>query len=149
MTELEQRIQRLEDIEAIRVLKARYFHACDRKDTETIKQCFALGNINIDYGAIGQFTRREDFLEAYQDMACHDYIVDMHHGHNAQIEWISPLEAQATWDLYFHQIDNQSQTHTQLAGFYDDIYQKRNGLWVMVYSKFTVTSSSVTPMPPA
>lgn len=146
MNELEQRIQKLEDIEAIRLLKARYFHACDRKDIETIKQCFALGNINIDYGAIGQFTRREDFIEVYREMACHNHIVDMHHGHNAQIELISPLEAQGRWDLYFHQIDNQHQTQTQLAGYYDDIYQKRDGRWYLVYCKFTVTSSTVTAL---
>jgi hypothetical protein len=146
VNELEKRIQRLEDIEAIRVLKASYFHACDRKDTDTIKQCFAEGSITIDYGAIGQFTRREDFLEVYKEMACHPHIVDMHHGQNAQIEWISPDEAQAKWDLYFYQIDTHTRSNTQLAGYYDDRYQKHNGRWVMVYCKFTVTSSYVTPI---
>lgn len=143
MPDLNERIQRLEDIEAIRKLKARYLHGCDRKDSDAIKSCFADGEILIDYGAIGVFRRREDFLAVFQEMACHDHIIDMHHGQNAQIEWLSPQMASATWDLYFYQIDTHSGHHTQLAGYYEDRYEKREGQWEIVQSRFAVTSSHV------
>ena len=37
---LEQRLSRLEAIEAIKQLKARYFHACDRKESAAVRDCF-------------------------------------------------------------------------------------------------------------
>ena len=99
MQDLAQRIQRLEDIESIRQLKARYFHACDRKQIDAIRECFVEGPLLIDYGAIGRFSDREAFLAIYQEMACHAYVIDMHHGQNAQIEWQSNTDASAVWDL--------------------------------------------------
>ena len=40
---LEARVRRLEDADAIRRLKARYFTCCDRKDPEGMRDCFAPG----------------------------------------------------------------------------------------------------------
>ena len=40
---LEQRIARLEALEAIRQLKHRYLNACDLKEVESIRDCFATG----------------------------------------------------------------------------------------------------------
>ena len=49
---LEQRLARLEAIEAIRQLKARYFQACDRKDPGAVRECFLPGAIDLRYGRI-------------------------------------------------------------------------------------------------
>lgn len=144
MATLEQRIQRLEDIEAIRNLKARYFHACDHKDIKTVENCFADGEVHIDYGPIGQFSSREDFLAIYQQMACHDFIIDMHHGQNAQIEWIDENNAKASWDLYFHQINTQENILTQMAGFYQDEFVKQNGEWKISKTIYQASSTNMT-----
>lgn len=143
MDDLQQRIQRLEDIEAIRLLKAGYFHACDRKDVDSIRQCFAAGPVLIDYGAIGRFTRREDFIAVYVEKACQPQIVDMHHGHNAQINWISPGSATAVWDLFFYQIDTATTLLTQLGGHYEDRYSQHEGRWQISETRFQITSSQV------
>ncbi len=140
------RLQRMEDIEAIRHLKARYFHACDSKDVVALRSCFAAGEVLIDYGVIGRFTDREAFLDIFHKMAYHPHIIDMHHGQNAQIEWQSPSEARATWDLYFHQINQQTGTITQLGGFYEDHFIKADGHWVIAETVFKVTSTLVTRM---
>ena len=132
MNAIEQRLQRLEDIEAIRQLKARYFHACDAKDVATIRDCFGSGEIHIDYGAIGQFRAREDF------------VIDMHHGQNAQIHRESAEQASAVWDLYFFQVNMQTGMLTQLAGYYEDRYGKQNGQWVILETVFRVTSSLIS-----
>ena len=137
------RLQRLEDIDAIRQLKARYLHACDRKDIATIRECFAEGKIHIDYGAIGNFDNREDFLQAYQEKACHPHIIDIHHSHNGQIDWQSEYNASATFDLFFYQIDISSGMLIQLGGYYEDHYEKRDGQWVIVGTRFNVTSTLV------
>jgi len=144
MESLALRIQRLEDIEAIKQLKARYFHGCDRKNLDVIKGCFAQGDIKIDYGAIGCFSNREDFLAVYEQKACHAHIIDMHHGQNPQINWLSVSAASALWDLYFFQIDKQTGTCTQLAGFYEDQFRKIQDEWLIVETCFKVTSSLVT-----
>ena len=140
---LEQRIQRLEDIEAIRKLKASYFHCCDRRHIEGIRDCFAKGEILIDYGSIGVFTQRDDFIKVFQEKACHPHIVDMHHGQNAQIEWHNEHEASALWDLYFFQVDSSSSVHTQLAGYYEDAFQKVDGQWKIVKTIFNVCSTQI------
>lgn len=146
MQDLFLRIQRLEDIEALRQLKARYFHACDHKDIDTLRDCFVEGPLLIDYGAIGCFTEREAFLDIYLQMACHAHVIDMHHGQNAQIEWQSTDTATAQWDLFFHQINQQTAMLTQLGGFYQDRYIKQNGAWKIIETRFQVTSALVTQM---
>ncbi len=143
MESVELRLQRLEDIEAIRQLKARYFHACDRKDVAAIRDCFSAGAIQIDYGAIGRFSQREDFLAVYEQMACHPHIIDMHHGQNAQIQWQSATSASAVWDLYFFQANTETGVLTQLAGHYEDRYAKQDGRWVITATEFRVTSSVI------
>ena len=144
MDALLSRIQRLEDIDAIRQLKARYLHACDRKQIAAIRDCFANGKVMIDYGAIGSFDSREDFLAVYQEKACRPNIIDMHHSHNGQIEWLSTEEATGTWDLFFHQIDTETGTLIQLGGYYEDRYGRENGEWKMLETKFVVTSTQVS-----
>jgi hypothetical protein len=47
--ELEQRIARLEAVEAIKKLKAKYFFACDNKQPELVRSCFVDGDMHIDY----------------------------------------------------------------------------------------------------
>lgn len=146
LEELELQVQRLQDIEDIRQLKARYFHACDQKALGTIVECFAEGEIWIDYGVIGSFKTREAFLALFEEKACHDHIVDTHHGQNAQINWLSPSEATAVSDLYFHQIDTQAQTLTQLSGFYEDTFVNKGSGWRIQQTVFTVTSSLVSQL---
>ena len=39
--DFERRLARLEALEAIRLLKHRYLNACDLKEVETVRDCFA------------------------------------------------------------------------------------------------------------
>ena len=144
MPSLEERIQRLEDIEAIKQLKAKYLHSCDTKDIEGIRDCFSNNEIVIDYGAIGSFSDRDSFLEVFQAMACNEYTIDMHHGQNSQITWIDAKKASASWDLYFHQINTETKNLTQLSGSYSDEYEKQNDQWVIVKTVFVVSSTVVS-----
>lgn len=143
MDDLLARLQRLEDIEAIRRLKARYLHACDRKNIAALRDCFAEGEILIDYGAIGCFDNRDAFLEVYQDKACHPQVIDIHHGHNEQIDWHDTQEASALFDLFFYQIDTRSGMLVQLGGYYEDRFRKIGSEWKIVATRFIVTSTLV------
>lgn len=140
----EQRLQQLEDIEAIKKLKARYFHACDRKQVDVIRECFVEGDCVIDYGAVGVFKNREAFIELFSDKACHEHIIDTHHGQNPQISIMSDSVAVACWDLFFHQINTEANTLTQLSGYYEDRFVKTAAGWRIHTTKFNATSTLVS-----
>lgn len=143
MSDISTRITRLEDIESIKQLKASYFHACDRKDIQGIRSCFAAGDIVINYGAIGNFNNREQLIEIFEEMAIKAGVIDAHHGQNPRIEWHTETAASGIWDLYFYQVNPGAQTVTQLTGYYHDKYQKQNGVWQIIETVFTVSSSVV------
>lgn len=143
---LQMQIQRLEDIEEIRKLKAAYFHACDQKSIGSIAECFVEDELWIDYGVVGTYNTREAFILMFESAACHDHIIDTHHGQNAQISWQSPFKSTAISDLYFQQINTQEQTLTQLSGFYEDIFVNNGDGWKIKETVFTVTSSLVSKL---
>jgi hypothetical protein len=141
MDDVQKRLQRLEDAEAIRSLKARYFASCDRKDPKGMRACFADGAVHIDYGAVGTFTRADDLVKVFTDIGCHDYMVEMHHGMNPQIQVVDDTTAKGTWSLHYFLINTQTKGLTQLAGYYEDEYKKAGGAWKISKTKFTVTST--------
>ncbi len=141
MASPEQRIQALEDAEAIRSLKARYLFACDRKDPKTMRACFADGEVHIDYGAIGTFDNADTLVGLYAQIACHDYMVEMHHGANPQIEVLDASRARGTWSLHYFLINTQVKSITQLAGYYEDEYVKTAAGWKISSTRFVATST--------
>jgi hypothetical protein len=149
--DLAARLRALEDLEAIRRLKARYFLACDRKDPAAMRDCFCSGEVLIDYGPVGTFGRREQLVEVFERLACHAHIVEMHHGANPCIEIVDAQRARGTWALHYQQIDTQAQRLTQLGGLYDDAYRKDDdGAWRIERTRFVVGSTLVLdlPLPP-
>jgi hypothetical protein len=140
---LEQRLSRLEAIEAIKQLKARYFHACDRKELETVRECFSPGKIDLRYGRIGNFSDREQMLTVFAELACQPHIVEMHHGQNPRIEIQDEENATGNWGIYYYLIDTRRQTTTQLAGYYEDAYLRRQDQWCITRSYYHVTSTQI------
>ncbi|MCR9105901.1 MAG: nuclear transport factor 2 family protein [Gammaproteobacteria bacterium] len=140
---IEQRLARLEAIEAIKQLKHRYFHACDTKQTDRVRDCFAEGVIDLRYGRIGEFSDRQQMLAVFTELACQDHIIEMHHGQNPQIELLGEDRATGIWGLYYYMIDTRRNTATQLAGFYEDEYAFVDGQWRIVKSHYEVTSTQI------
>jgi hypothetical protein len=133
--ELRRRVQRLEDLEAIRRLKARYLNACDAQDPEAAKQCFAEGEVLIDMGHVGVFRDREDFARLYRAAGCQPFILDMHHGANAEIEFSDDTHAQALWALEYRNINTQDKTVTFVSLVYHDAYARVGGEWKITASR--------------
>ena len=133
---LEQRIARIEALEAIRQLKHRYLNACDLKEVETIRDCFAAGEIQIDYGPIGCFSDRDRFVDLYQRLACHERVKDLHQGSNPEIELISEDTATGRWGLFYFNLDGETGATLQLGGVYYDRYRCIDGQWKIVATRF-------------
>jgi hypothetical protein len=138
---IEARLRRLEDIEEIRALKSRYFYACDRKDPAGMRACFKDGTVHIDYGAVGTFDNADALAKVFQQIGCHDHMVEMHHGMNPQIEVLDAARARGTWSLHYFLINTQTKGLTQLAGWYEDEYRKVDGAWKISRTKFNPSST--------
>lgn len=132
---LEQRIARLEALEAIRQLKHRYLNACDLKDVEAIRDCFATGPIRIDFEAVGHFDERDTFVALYQSLACHPRVRDSHHGANPEIELTSDDTARGRWSLCYFNLDAETGLTRRLGVIYDDEYRCIAGAWKIVATR--------------
>ncbi|RQS76924.1 nuclear transport factor 2 family protein [Burkholderia sp. Bp8963] len=139
--QLETRLRRLEDADAIRRLKARYFTSCDRKDPQRMRDCFAPGAVHIDYGRIGVFEHRDALVDVFERLGCHPHIVEMHHGVNPDITVLDDTHARGTWGLHYQMIDTNAHTLTQLGAYYDDEYRKVDGEWKIAATRCVVTST--------
>lgn len=133
---LNRRIARLEAIEAIKQLKARYLTACDRRQIEVVRDCFCADDIIIDYGPVGSFNHRDQLLTVFEKMACNDHVFDIHLGANPQISILDDNHAEGSWGLYFFQIDTASNKLMQVAGYYEDKYRRVGGHWKIAETRF-------------
>ena len=143
ISRIEARLQALEDAEAIRALKARYLFCCDRKDPAGMRACCADGTVDIDYGAVGRFDNADALVKVYTEIGCHDYMVEMHHGVNPQVEVTNAEQARGTWSLHYCLINTRDGTVTQLGGYYEDQYRKIGGAWKISATRFVATSTLV------
>jgi hypothetical protein len=135
LEDLRRRVQRLEDTEAIRRLKARYLNACDSQDPESAKNCFAEGEVVIDMGHVGVFRDREAFAEIYRTFGCQPFVLDMHHGANPEIEFSDDEHAKALWALEYRNFNTQAQSVTFVSLIYHDEYVKQRGQWKIAKSR--------------
>jgi hypothetical protein len=127
---LYQRIQRLEDIEAIRRLKARYLNACDQQDPPAVRACFADDDkVSIEVAHLGTYESASGFCTMFQQAACHPFVLDKHQGGNAEIDIIDDTHAKALWCLDYRCINTRDETLTMLSLLYHDEYEKIGGAW--------------------
>ncbi|MBM4214190.1 MAG: nuclear transport factor 2 family protein [Gammaproteobacteria bacterium] len=140
MMGLEDRLQKLEDDRAIRDLKARYLRACDMKDPETVRDTLLPDKAVIAYDGFPAFDNRDDFVAIYAQMGCVPGVFDIHHGANGIISFASPERAMGKWSLYFHNINLNLNTVTQMGVEYDDVYVKRDGRWWIAETRTKRTS---------
>lgn len=138
--EIEERLQKLEDDRAVRDLKARYLRACDTKDPETVRDCLAAGGAVIAYDGFPAFDNRDDFVAIYAQMGCAPGIFDIHHGANGIVSFESQTRATGKWSLYFHNINLEARTLTQMGVEYDDVYVKADGRWWIAETRTRRTS---------
>lgn len=140
MLNLEQRVAQLEALEAIRQLKHRYLNACDLKEVETIRDCFASGPVLIDYEAVGRFEDRDSFVDLYASLACQPQVRDSHHGANPEIELIDDEHARGRWALGYFNLDAETGVTRRLGLVYDDEYRRIGGVWKIVQTRSCILS---------
>ena len=126
LAELEARIRVLEDIEAIKKLKHKYWNSLDKLQWDAVIDCFSQDGA-VDYGHDIKLEGKKALVEQLKDKLREH--VGVHQGHHPVIELISDTAATGTWELFVYEFFNKKATNIRLAGFYDDEYVKEDGEW--------------------
>lgn len=132
------RLQRLEDIEAIRQLKYRYFRAIDTADTRTLADCIT-DDISVDYaGGTYRWTisGKREFVTAIA-AGFHNRAIASHNGHHPEIDITSPTTATGLWYLADSFTHLDQLVVTAGTALYRDTYVKQNGFWLIRTSSYT------------
>ncbi len=137
----------MDDLEAIRQLKARYFRTMDTKDWAAMRRVFT-DDVVIDTTASGGsvVTGGDAFLE-FLAQALGD-VVTVHHGHMPEIAVTSPTTATGVWameDLLWW----PNGTHLHGWGHYHETYRKVGGEWRIASSTLTRLHTEMTGPAPA
>lgn len=127
-TELEQRIQRLEDIEAIRCLQAKYQRCLDTRDFDGLAECLA-PDVTTSYdGGKMSYQGREQAIGFLRKVMTSN-LPSSHLIHGGEIEISGSNDATAKWYLEDHLLHRKLFVKLHGAAIYDVRYVKSDGIW--------------------
>jgi hypothetical protein len=136
----------VDDIEALKQLKARYCRTMDTKDWAAMRQVFT-DDVTMDTVASGGsvMTGADDFLtflvEAIGD------VITVHQCHTPEIELTSATTAVGIWAMEdMLRFPDGSELHGY--GHYHETYVTQNGGWRISSSTLTRLRMDFTPAPP-
>jgi hypothetical protein len=117
----------MNDHEALRALKARYFRLMDTKDWSGFRALF-FDDVMIDLSGSGGevITGADDFL-TFLTARIGDALT-IHHGHSPEIDLLSETTAQGIWALEDRLIWPDG-TRVHGFGHYHETYAKIDGEW--------------------
>jgi uncharacterized protein (TIGR02246 family) len=133
----------VDDIEAIRQLKARYFRTMDTKDWEGMRRVFT-DDVIVDTSAAGGSTVRgaDEFMDFLEDAL--NGAVTVHHGHMPEIDLTSPTTATGIWALNDVVIWPNGM-RLNGYGHYHETYEKVGDEWLIKSSNLTRLHTDLNP----
>ena len=125
----------MDDMEAIKQLKARYFRTMDTKDWETMRQVFTDDVLMDTTDSGGDIVAGADrFLAFLREVL--DAVVTVHHGHTPEIELTSASSATGIWAMEdMLRWPDGRELHGY--GHYHETYEKGDGVWRIKSSTLT------------
>ena len=140
-TELEAKVRRLEDLEAIRRLKHLYAQYCDDGyDAPRLVELF-LENAVWDGGMLGRFEGVEAIRKFFQ--SCAKVVPFAIHKVTNEIIDVDGDRATGRWYLWEPLVFAKGDQAMWLAGRYDDVYRRVNGAWL--FETVTVEVRMLSP----
>ena len=125
----------MDDMEAIKQLKARYFRTMDTKDWETMRQVFTDDVLMDTTDSGGDIVEGADRFLAFLREAL-DAVVTVHHGHTPEIELTSASSATGIWAMEdMLRWPDGRELHGY--GHYHETYEKGDGVWRIKSSTLT------------
>lgn len=122
---------KLDEIEAIKQLKYRYFRALDCKRWDDLGETLSEDATAAYDSGRYSFQGRDAILQFLRDALGSPRIISMHNGHHPEIELTSESTARGTWYLQDMVIFRDANMVLHGAGFYGDEYVKREGAWTI------------------
>jgi uncharacterized protein (TIGR02246 family) len=132
----------LDDIEAIKQLKARYFRTMDTKDWDGMREVFTDDVVIDTTGAGGGVISGADAFMAFLRDTLAD-AVTVHHGHMPEIVLSSPTTATGVWAMQDYIVWPNAM---RLVGFghYHETYEKVDEAWLIASSTLTRLHMDIT-----
>lgn len=128
LRDLEARIRVLEDIEAIKRLKYKYFRCIDKGLWDEIGDCFAEDGV-ADYVPGMPLEGRPAIAKFFNENIAPAYSMCVHQGHNPEIELTSDTTATGQWELDNFMVTAKTNMGLWIGAFYEDEYVKEKGEW--------------------
>ncbi|MGW1029113.1 nuclear transport factor 2 family protein [Streptomyces sp. NPDC002577] len=125
----------MDDIEAIKQLKARYFRTLDTKDWDGMRQVFTDDLVMDTTESGGIVTTGGDTFIAYVSDLLGD-VSTVHQGHTPEISLTSPSKATGIWALE-DRLWYPDGREVRGFGHYHETYEKAEGVWRIKTSKLT------------
>lgn len=132
---LEQELQILKDVEAIKQLKGKYFRCLDCKLWDEMAECFTEDATTSYSGGKLSFKGRDAIIKFFRETMTSS-MVSMHQGHHPEIEITSETTAKAIWAFEDYLIIRQTNMGLRGAAFYRDEYAKINGQWKIKHTGY-------------
>jgi len=125
----------MDDLEAIRRLKARYFRTMDTKDWGGMREVFTDDVVMDTSSSGGGVVEGADTFMTFLSRILAD-VITVHHGHMPEIELTGPTTARGVWAMEdFLQWPNG--TRMRGYGHYHETYEKTGGDWRIKTCKLT------------
>ncbi len=125
---LEERITRLEDIEAIRALQAKYQRCLDTRDFDGLAECFTADAVSSYGNGSMSYNGRDAVLDFLRGAMTPD-MPSSHLIHGGEIDVRDASTASAKWYLEDHLLHRKFMVKLHGAAIYDVEYVKDDGRW--------------------
>jgi uncharacterized protein (TIGR02246 family) len=131
----------VDDIEAIKQLKARYFRTMDTNDWDAMRQVFTDGLVADTSAAGGNVIEGADAFVAFLRETLAD-AVTVHQGHMPEIELTSATTANGVWAL--HDLVVWKGARLEGYGHYHETYEKADDGWRIASLTLTRLHTDIT-----
>lgn len=129
MNELEKRIQRLEDIEAIKALMGKYYRCLDLKAWDDLKTCFSPNVVTSYSDGKLCFNGPDETVGFFAKVMGPDDQISQHNGHTPEIHIIDETTAEGHWYLQDYLVIRKHNVGLRGTAIYTIKYEKINGEW--------------------
>ena len=126
--DLEQRIKRLEDIEEIKSLQAKYQRCLDSRDFDGLAECFS-DDVITSYGNDSMKYEGKDNVLNFLMSVMSIKMPSAHLIHGAEIDWINEEFAKGIWYLEDHLIHKKYLVKLNGTAIYHVEYKKIDNNW--------------------
>lgn len=130
VADLDRRLKRLEEIEALKQLKYQYWRFLDTKQWAELGRLFTR-DATTSYGSGKYEFKGVDAIMQFLSDSLGEQrgSVTIHQGHHPEIELLGDDAAKGTWALYNYMFNIKQNRGIRIGAYYHDTYVKEGGAW--------------------